>query len=224
MKALAVDSATSCMTIAAKNGTSVVTLSLDVGMKQSQKILPAINYVLEQVEIKPSELDYMALCTGPGTFTGLRLSYAALKALELSCKVPLYGVPTLDVYSYPYRNLNKTVISVIDAKKDQFFAAIYKNGIKTVEEKDTTAEEIASILNEKEEILLCGTDAKIFAELLAEKNKNLCINTLDVQIINTNSLFEMTEKMIVEGLQPLQDYDGPLYLRKSEAELALDKR
>ena len=71
------------MTIAAKNEDIKASLSLDMGQKQSQKLLPAIDYVLSQVELKPADLDYTALTSGPGTFTGLRLAFSALKTYIL---------------------------------------------------------------------------------------------------------------------------------------------
>ena len=48
MKALAIDSAATCMVIAAKNDDDKATLSLDISMKQSEKILPAIDFVLQE--------------------------------------------------------------------------------------------------------------------------------------------------------------------------------
>ena len=80
MNALAVDSAASRMVIAAKKDDDVATLSLDIAMKQSEKILPAIDFVLSEVGLTPADLDYTAICKGPGTFTGLRLGFSALKA------------------------------------------------------------------------------------------------------------------------------------------------
>ena len=83
MKALALDTSISCIQIAAKNDDKLASLVLDIGMRQSEKLLPAIDYVLKQAELAPAELDYTALCQGPGSFTGLRLGFAALKAIEL---------------------------------------------------------------------------------------------------------------------------------------------
>ena len=70
MKALVIDAAASCMHIAAKNDDFKASISLDLGQKQSQKLLPSIDYILEQVGLKSSELEYTALTSGPGTFTG----------------------------------------------------------------------------------------------------------------------------------------------------------
>ena len=153
MKSLVIDAAASCITIAAKNDEFKASLSLDLGQKQSQKLLPAIDYVLSQLELKPADFDYTALTSGPGTFTGLRLAFSALKAIELAANVPVYAVPTLDVYSYPFKNFDGLVVSVIDAKKDQFFASIYENGIQIMEAADTTAEFVASKLSKEKKLI-----------------------------------------------------------------------
>ena len=78
MKALAIDTSLTRITVCAKNDDKTAYLTLDIGMKQSEKLLPAIDYILSQVELKVSELDYTAICKGPGSFTGLRLGFSAL--------------------------------------------------------------------------------------------------------------------------------------------------
>ena len=227
MKSLVIDSAASCMVIAAKNENLTATLSLDIGMKQSQKILPAIDYVLEQVGISSSELDFTALTSGPGTFTGLRLAFSALKAIELAHEVPIYGIPSLDAYAYPFREFGEVVVSVIDAKKNQFFAAVYKNGECIFPAEDTTAEKISAFLKSTigngEKIIVVGPDAKIFSGELKENGIENA-KFLSSQPNATDSLSEIAESMIEQKKEPLKDYDGPIYLRKSEAEIALENK
>ena len=84
MKALAIDSAVTCISLAACNQQKKASVTLDIGMRQSEKLIPAIEYVLEQVELEASQLDFIALSGGPGSFTGLRLGFAAAKGLQLS--------------------------------------------------------------------------------------------------------------------------------------------
>ena len=55
MKALAIDSASGCMTVSAKNDDITTSLSLDIGPKQSQELLPAIDFVLKKVDLKLDE-------------------------------------------------------------------------------------------------------------------------------------------------------------------------
>ncbi len=222
MKALVIDAAASCMHIAAKNDDFKASISLDLGQKQSQKLLPSIDYILEQVGLKSSELEYTALTSGPGTFTGLRLAFSALKAIELAHNVPVYGIPSLDAYAFPFESFDGLVVSVIDAKKDQFFAAVYENGKTVSEAEDTTAENVASKLDKSKKILLCGPDAKIFAEELKKIDSALNLMVYASQPSPTESLFAIAENMIGQKKEPLADYDGPVYLRKSEAEIKLE--
>lgn len=224
MKALAIDSAASDMIIAAKNENIKATISLDLGQKQSKEILPAIDYILKKVELEPKNLDYSVLCSGPGTFTGLRLAFSALKAIELAHNVPVYGVPSLEAYAFPFKDFTAQIVSVIDAKKDQFFAAVYRNGGIIKQAEDTTAEKILGSLEKDKEIILAGPDAKVFGDELRNLDPNLKIIFTRFQPPTTESLFEIAEKMIEQKKSPLADYDGPVYLRKSEAELSLEKR
>jgi tRNA threonylcarbamoyladenosine biosynthesis protein TsaB len=223
MKALAVDSASSAMTICAKNGDDRVSLTLDIGPTQSQELLPAIDYVLNKLHLKPSELDYMTLCKGPGTFTGLRLAFAALKSIELAFNIDIWGVSTLECYAHPYRQFNGQVIATIDAKKNQFFAAIYENGKTVMEAQDTDIKKVCSNLDKSKQILCTGPDAENFCTLLKNENPELNVICFSSSADPCTSLFEIAEKMIAEKKEPLKDYEGPEYLRKSEAELALEK-
>lgn len=221
MNALAIDSASRTMAIAAKKGDVAVTVVLDAAMKQSEKLLPIIDWVLSQLDLTVANLDYAVLCKGPGTFTGLRLAFSALKALQLSHNIPLYAVPSLDVYAYPFSDIDGAVVSVIDAKKDQFFASIYRNGICCMPPADTKIEAVAEQLNTEESILVVGANADTFAEILRSFAPTLAVRCPKAHPAPTNALFALAEAMIEKKEPPLADYDGPAYLRKSEAEIAL---
>lgn len=133
MKALAIDSSASCLCVAARNGADTVTCIYDIGMRQSETLLTAIDYAMSKAGIEKGELDFAALCAGPGSFTSLRLSFAALKALFLAWNTPVYAVPTLEAIAYPYLAITAScgqaghsplIIPVLDARKDRFYAAV----------------------------------------------------------------------------------------------------
>ena len=173
MKALALDTAISCIQIAAKNDDYLASLTLDIGMRQSEKLLPAIDYVLKQADLTPGDLDYTVLTQGPGSFTGLRLGFAALKAIELfggtkaadenssqaqkaagRSKIPLYGINSLDAYAWSFMDFDGIVLPIIDAHKDKFYAKAFLNGseilpcddwdLRALEEKVLAASESLS--------------------------------------------------------------------------------
>ena len=223
MKALSVDSANTKIYIAAKNDDKTVTAIFDIGMKQSETLLPAISYVLEQAKLTPQELDYTALCKGPGSFTGLRLGFAALKALELANGTPIYGVMTLEAYAHPYKDFPQTVISVIDAKKDKFYAAAYNGNDLLLKADDYEIPAIIENLKNCRNLLICGPDAKAFKEIVNKELPDCNAFCTKFDIPSTDSLFAIAEEMIAQKAEPLADYDGPEYMRASEAEENLNR-
>ena len=223
MNALAIDCSVSKITIAAKKENQMVKLTLDIGSRQSEKLLPAIDFVMKELELLPSDLNYTTCTLGPGSFTGLRLGSSALKALTLSHNIDLYGIPSLDAYSYPYRNLHTTVLSVIEAKEDEFFFSLYNNGEKLTAEADELIEDILKKIDVEGEVFVCGSGAKTFAERASELSPLHKFNFIWPENDTTESLFLIAEEQIRNKVSPLQDYDGPLYVRKSEAEIVLEK-
>lgn len=224
MNALSIDCAVSELTVAAKKDRQTVKLSLDIGMKQSEKILPAIDYVMKESGLTPSDLDYTACTLGPGTFTGLRLGLSALKALTLANNTPLYAVPSLDLYAHPYKSSNEIVLSVLESKEDEFFHAFYKNGEKLRAEEDASIEEILKQIDKESSVLVCGPGAKTFVDRTGEISQLHRVHCYIPENDACKSLFEIAEEMIANKKEPLKDYDGPLYVRKSEAEIVLEKK
>lgn len=219
MKALAIDCAVSRLVIAAKNEDKSCTSIFDIGMRQSETLIPAIEYVLTKAGLTSADLDYTSLTIGPGSFTGLRLAISALKAIELAYKVPVYGISSLKTYEYPFLSFTLPVVSVIDANKDKFYARIVDGDKVLLEDGDYELEEITKILIKLDKFIIAGPDSFKFRNLIQEtitSDKIITANTLQV---TTDALFILAEKEIELKNKPLQDYDGPVYLRASEAEL-----
>lgn len=215
MKALAIDSAVTCISLAACNQQKKASVTLDIGMRQSEKLIPAIEYVLEQVELDTSQLDFIALSGGPGSFTGLRLGFAAAKGLQLSTGCPVYSIPTLQAQAEPYSSWPSKVISAIDAKKDRFYVQIFFQGKEIGPSQDIGIEEIAQQLDENDQVLIVGPDSEALLNRLQDFNPSLHLcrfPSLTSSI--TDALFSMGSK----ATKTLEPHEGPIYLRKSEAE------
>lgn len=228
MNGLAVDSSITKLTVAAKNDDHTVTASYDIGMKQSETLLPAIEYVMQKAGLTPSDLDYTVICKGPGSFTGLRLGFAAVKAFETANKTPLYGVSTLKANAYSFESFGKTVVSIIDAKKDRFYAASYNDGTEKIPEGDYPYEKLAELINNSAdgEIILAGpkADCQVFCECISPLLKGISVKVPNTFPPATDALLAIAEKDISSGVSPLQEYDGPVYLRASEAEEKLGQK
>lgn len=218
MKALAIDSATTRISISAINATVKAAVMLQAEMKQSEKLVPAIDYVLGEVNLTPKDLDFTVTSSGPGSFTNLRLGMSALKAIQLATGCPLYTVPTLRAYAYPFTDFSGTVVPVIDAKKERFYVSIYRNGTQSLEDSDLSPLDALSYIDPEETILITGDDAPLFCEKILAERPTQRYRVFKGSLCVADSLLCIGEKLFLQKEPSAADYDGPVYIRKSEAE------
>lgn len=251
MKALAIDSSQSRLCVAAMNGEDTVSCTYDIGMRQAEVLLGGIDYVMGKAGIDKSALDCAALCAGPGSFTGLRLSFAALKAIHLAFGTPIYAVPTLTAIAWPYRALPCIILPALDARKGRFYAAAYKGDVQLLPDGDYTIDAIFEALSAPaaplipdasiNAVLAVGSGAPLLAARIKETTSSSSGETHsagDVAPIfafsnippiytlsssdTANALFTITAEYIKKGAAPMRDFDGPLYLRPCDAEAHLN--
>lgn len=223
MNILALDCAVSKISVAIKFGDKTISQIYDVGMRQSEILVPVVDDILKKAEISAKDLDCAALTIGPGSFTGLRLGISVLKALEAAYDIPIYGVSSLEVYSYAYKNAGLPVLCCIDANKNRFYARLFdENNDEILQDGDYEVAQILKKLN-FEKILITGPDAKKIHEILKNANVKTKLFLLNRADNPAENLLEIAQKKFNDKEKPLQDFDGPIYLRASEAELKLRK-
>lgn len=91
-----------------------------------QELLPAVERLLGDEQLRPQDLDLLALVTGPGAWTGLRIGVATLKTLAYALDRPLVGVSALAALAYGARHSERAIYSVIDAGRGRVYAAGYR--------------------------------------------------------------------------------------------------
>jgi len=116
MVILAFDTATSVATSALVEDGE--TLGERVG--QPGRLLEDVNELLEQADAAPTELTGIAVGTGPGSFTGLRMGLATARALSLALDVQVAGVSTLDALAAGAPG----ALPVIDARRKEVFTLV----------------------------------------------------------------------------------------------------
>ena len=224
MNILVLDCAVTKLSIAVKTEDKFISQTYDIGMRQSEILVPTIDEILSKAGITAADLNYSALTIGPGSFTGLRLGISALKAIELAYNVPVYGISSLTIYSYAYKDLGLPILACIDANKDKFYACLSDQNSLILGEGDYEVEEIISKLNGLSKVLLAGPDAQKLADIIKENTNDIEVLTTKASAMTTEALVAITEDKISKGEATLKDFDGPVYLRASEAELALKSK
>jgi tRNA threonylcarbamoyladenosine biosynthesis protein TsaB len=218
LKALALESASSRLEIAALNNGETVCFSLDCGLHMAERLIPALEDVLRKAGLKPQDLDFIAINKGPGSFTSLRLGFSLAKGLSLAAGCPIYGIPGMQVYAWPFRLFKAPVIPSVDAKRRKFYASVFRQGKEVIAGGDYGPEEIAAFLDPEEPALLAGPDAELLKEALWSVRPGAQFFSVDSPVFTAQALFALAEIRRNEGSPPLGDFEGPLYIRLSEAE------
>jgi tRNA threonylcarbamoyladenosine biosynthesis protein TsaB len=92
----------------------------------AEALMPLIARVMREAAIAFAALDRIAVTTGPGSFTGLRVGLSAARGIALAAGKPVVGVTTLTAYAAPVVSVNaaQPVISAIDARHDHVYVQV----------------------------------------------------------------------------------------------------
>jgi tRNA threonylcarbamoyladenosine biosynthesis protein TsaB len=174
--------------------------------------------VLARSNLSPRQIDCIAVNQGPGSFTSLRLGFSLAKGLSLSTGCPIYAVPAMEVYAFPFAGFKAAVIPGVDAKRGKFYAGVFRKGKEVTPAGDYSPKEIVSFVDAEEPVLLAGPDAGLLKEKMLEHNPLATLFTVDSPVQASRALFELALEQKKAGTPPLGETDGPLYIRLSEAE------
>jgi tRNA threonylcarbamoyladenosine biosynthesis protein TsaB len=110
----------------------------------AEALMPLIGRVIKEAGIAFAALDRIAVTTGPGSFTGLRVGLSAARGIALAANKPVVGLSTLTAYAAPVvaRNAAQPVISAIDARHDHvYFQVVSGDGGSLIRPRVATLEE-----------------------------------------------------------------------------------
>jgi tRNA threonylcarbamoyladenosine biosynthesis protein TsaB len=95
------------------------------GRNHTVELTPRIQRILTLANLKAGELTALAVALGPGSFTGLRIGLAVAKGMALPHRLPVVGVPTLDITAYPFQGHSLPVWAIATAGRGRILAACY---------------------------------------------------------------------------------------------------
>ena len=136
MRVLAIDTALescSAAVLDTANG-KVTSEALPMVRGHAEALMPLIGRVMKQADMAFAALDRIAVTTGPGSFTGLRVGIAAARGIALAATKPVVGLTTLAAYAAPHiAHDDKTAIAVaIDARHQHVYLQIFGPGGRTL--------------------------------------------------------------------------------------------
>lgn len=137
MRVLAIDTALAVCAAAVldtERGALSASESLPMVRGHAEALVPLIARVMDQANIEFVELDRIAVTTGPGSFTGLRVGISAARGIALAAAKPAVGLSTLATYAAPHiaQDDSIPVVTVIDARHEQVYLQIFGAGGRTL--------------------------------------------------------------------------------------------
>jgi len=228
MNILAADTSTTTLYLCLLTDTSKTSISISGGLQHSENLLPNIIKITDDQNLKLTDLDLLVCTKGPGSFTGLRIAMSALKGISLASEIPLVAIETNKLLTIPVSFFDGTILSVIDARKKRFYISLFNKKERISKDLDINETEIINLISKEEKILITGLDSKkLYDKLLAASIKEKLPNT---KILIDEARHDLgyhlavlgKEEYEINGASPIGF--GPSYIRKSDAEIALDKK
>ena len=127
---LAVDTSTEACSVALQIGSECIAKYSDEPRSHSRLLMPMVQQVLAEADIKVNQLDAIGVSTGPGSFTGLRIGFAAVQGMAYGADIPVVPVSTLELMVATYGRQESEqageVIVLLDARMSEFNLGRYR--------------------------------------------------------------------------------------------------
>lgn len=231
MQILAIESAATTASAALwKDGLIAAEYTVDFQKTHSQTLLPMIDTIMTMVQAEKKELDAVAVSSGPGSFTGLRIGAATAKGICQALNIPLVPVPTLEGMAYQCFDAASYVCPIMDARRNQVYTALYQFAggefIEVLEPRAEGIDRLAERLNEMEmPVLFLGDGVPVHQEYLKEQMQTpVLFAPAHMNRQRAGAVASRAAVLLAEG----KGIDGadfaPEYLKPSQAERMREKQ
>ena len=194
-------------------------VNLNIKLNHSDTVMTSIDSLFQLSGYTIKDVEKIAVSTGPGSFTGIRVGVGAAKGMAYSLGVPIVGINELDLIAHMAGITDKKIIATIDARKERVYYTDYSfdaNGsiVRNTQYKDG---EISKLIEEysNEDLLFLGDASIIYRERLKElAGDRAYFNLKSLSIPRASAMAEMAVNMEPHDLVHLEPY----YHSKTQAE------
>lgn len=141
-------STTLCSVSIAKEGIILASKEVNEGYTHAENLHVFMQEVLAKAGTTTKDLSAVAVGSGPGSYTGLRIGVSAAKGLAYALQIPLIAVNTLQTMAYTAIQVNNSdglFCSMLDARRMEVYAAIFAKDLNTI--KETSAQILPEALS-----------------------------------------------------------------------------
>jgi tRNA threonylcarbamoyladenosine biosynthesis protein TsaB len=219
MTVLAIDTSTNVLGISLMKNNSVIGETITfINKNHSVRLMPAIELLMKECNIKPKELSKIVVAKGPGSYTGVRIGVTIAKTLAFTLNIPITGVSSLKVLAANGRYFHGLVCPLFDARRNLLYTGLYdfKNGTSVFEDcnidRSVWIEKLKTL---NEPILFVGNDVALHKDFIIENlNERAVFINDNLNNQRPSELFSLMDEELEESAHNF----SPEYLRLSEAE------
>lgn len=214
---LAIDTASNFISLALKTNATIYESCFDSTSSHTELLLEAIENIYKTNNILLNQTKLIAISQGPGSFTSLRIGYAVAKGLSLALNCPIISVNTLHFYALSIKN--NYVLSTLDARKNRFYVALFKDNERLSDDLDISSDEIVEKFSNYNVVLTGFGAEKLFTSL------NHSSFSLDEKYLDGKAKYlSLLAPIYYEKNGADSDMAGPNYVRLSDAELLIGSK
>jgi tRNA threonylcarbamoyladenosine biosynthesis protein TsaB len=226
---LGIETSTPRTSVALGNENDIIATVSIAGKARQESVTPALAQLLEWSDLQLAQVGGIAVGVGPGLFTGLRVGVETAKTLAQVLHLPIVGITSLDALAYAVRTTHKRIVAVIDGRRGEVFYAVYRSvpgGVMresdyVVAVPDRLSAELEST---RGEVLAVGNGAMLYRHVLEDVGSRIEIGSTLSAYPDAAAMVELAvPRFLREEHDRLHDV-VPVYLRKSDAEIAWDQR
>lgn len=224
MRILAADTSTMSGSLALLEDENIIAeWTLRSAQTHNRRLLKAIDTLIREAGWDLHSIDGFAVAGGPGSFTGLRIGMTTLKTLAWALGKLYAAVPSLDALALPLSLAAYPVCSVIDARKNEVYCALYR----TDQAGDLQTVMPYSVLSPavlagkiRQTTIFVGEGWLLHKNRMKKKLGALAVEAPgSSHIIRAGSVGELARRRFLRGESDDPKTSLPLYVRPSEAEI-----
>ncbi len=229
MIVLGFDTATSATAVALRRTDGTVSEARDdpptgAHPGHATRLLRMSDELLRVADVAPSAIDRIAVGTGPGTFTGLRVGLATARGLAQSSDAELVGISSLRALAAPALAAGRPVLAAIDARRGEVFTALYgPDGEALTEPRALAPTDLAALVAEAgaaEPPLAVGDGVLRYPAEVRGAGAEPAAESSPLHLVSAGAVCALGLGTIPGPYAEVV----PDYLRRPDAELALARR
>ncbi|MFD2760296.1 tRNA (adenosine(37)-N6)-threonylcarbamoyltransferase complex dimerization subunit type 1 TsaB [Lentibacillus juripiscarius] len=222
MNILAMDTSNQAMGVAvSKDGQPLGELSTNIKKNHSVRLMLAIDHLMREVNMAPTDLDKIVAAKGPGSYTGVRIGLMTAKSMAWSLDIPITGVSSLEVLAWQGRFYHSYICPFFDARRGLVYTGLYRWTQGKLEaaatERNTVMEDwLRELAAMNQSVLFLSPDIQLHQENIRQQMGHKAI----IPAAGTSHLASPVHLALAGQQKPADDTHtlSPNYLRLAEAE------